>query len=118
MDVRSHDFFAELGRLQLVVIAHGRKYAGNSNGFNPFFFKPKEKSPGCPGVKGSQLLAVVLKTASDHGSIHGNGLQILRPVHHRRNTKRSRCANAQDADRGKPFALRLLSIFKMVFTDC
>ena len=65
----------------------------------------RKKDPRRRLVKGGELLAVVLKSAGDDGGVCGNGAQILRPVHHGRNSHRSGSADAQDTDGSQMLAL-------------
>ena len=105
VDVLPHHLAAQPGGRPLVVVPDGGEHAGDGHRAHPFGLQPLEEGAGRLLIKGGQLLAVVLKAAADDGGVHGDGAQILRPVHHGRDAHRGGGADAQHADGGQVAAL-------------
>ena len=105
MHIIAHDLTAKLCSFHLVIAAHGGENTGNGNGHNAFRLQLLKKRFGSDPIKGGDLFAVIFKAAAYNSGLHGDSLQVFRPVHHRRNAPGCRGADAQNTDGRKVFAL-------------
>ena len=104
MDLLTQHFPAQSRRLQFVIISHSGEDTGDRHGFYLSLESFKETAGRFP-VKWSEFFSVILEAASHNRIIHGNFLNVLFPVHHRRYAQGCRSPNPEDSNRcqGFPF---------------